>query len=117
MRKLNVNEILGANEAKSDKNSLSAEPSVRDFALLRHLRNVISRPRRELVSFPETTLDWSPNIINLLGLKQSGVSGVSDLSSFVHNTESESWHDSTDPGLNISMQLKSLLSSSGVNLN
>ncbi|MDK4549242.1 hypothetical protein OQ853_07540 [Enterobacter roggenkampii] len=111
MMKLKVNERLEPNKKKEAANSLKSRQSACISALF---RNITSGFKDGKVSYSETPSDFSQAVANLLGLNNVSASELSSIDVVVNDLSKKNLHHSSEVMEDISLQLKSLLSSSGV---
>ena len=118
MIKLKVNERLEPNKKKEAANSLKSPQSACISAVF---RNITSGFKDGKVSYSETPSDFSQAVANLLGLNNVSASELSSIASelssidvVVNDLSKKNLHHSSEVMEDISLQLKSLLSSSGV---
>lgn len=114
MLKLKVNERPELNEVKENINSLSPRHSAWIFTLIHHICNLSTGIVRNKVCFSVMVSDFSPGITNLLGFNNVSTSKLSSVDSMVNDVSKENLHTSSEFEEDLSLQLKSLLSSSGV---
>ncbi|HDS4487997.1 TPA: hypothetical protein QH537_004808 [Enterobacter hormaechei subsp. steigerwaltii] len=111
MMKLKVNERLEPNKKKEAANSLKSPQLACIFAVF---RNITSGFKDGKVSYSETPSDFSQAVANLLGLNNVSASELSSIDVVVNDLSKKNLHHSSEVMEDISLQLKSLLSSSGV---
>ncbi|THE38461.1 hypothetical protein DJ535_12180 [Citrobacter murliniae] len=111
MMKLKVNERPELNKKKEATNSLKSPQTACISALF---RNITSGFKDGKVSYSDTLSDFSPAVANLLGLNNVSASELSSIDVVVNDLSKKNLHDSSEVMEDISLQLKSLLSSSGV---
>ncbi|WP_437890626.1 hypothetical protein [Phytobacter sp. V91] len=111
MMKLKVNERLEPNKMKEAANSLKS-PQLACISAV--IRNITSGFKDGKVSYSETPSDFSQAVANLLGLNNVSASELSSIDVVVNDLSKKNLHHSSEVMEDISLQLKSLLSSSGV---
>ncbi|UXY09852.1 hypothetical protein N7922_18605 [Kosakonia sp. ML.JS2a] len=114
MLKLKVNEKPELNEVNDGMKTLSSKHSAWVFTLVHYIRNLTSGFIHGQFFFSEAASDISPGIENLLGFNNVSRSKLSDVDSMVNDRSKENLHDYSELKEDLSLQLKSLLSSGGV---